>query len=294
MHCIGQGIPFLLSISAMLLSGPTVKELWSLVGRPVGSWPCHSDGLRHQGTCARRRLSSHFILRLTTRTSASRLHPTSICTQHDAKCYSQGGKIQYSRVALKIMVRSTISSKECNRKRYAHRKSEFRVVVIADRSKLAHYSGVSAWEPLSDPRVRNDPRCRIVLHMNWKAQTLPALLSGLQTRVAEDGSVPVPHDQTALPQPSTQEIVRCSPLAQVKRGLYTTPTFLVHGTADELIPWQQSQRVWQELTSRGVIAHLELIPGRPHICDTSRDPKSADWMAVERGYEFLARAIRLS
>ena len=130
--------------------------------------------------------------------------------------------------------------------------------------------------------------------MNWKAQTLPVLMSGLQPKDAEDEHDAVPCDQTALPQPSTQDIICCSPLAQVKRGLYTTPTFLVHGTADELIPWQQSQRVWQELTSRGVIAHLELIPGRPHICDTSRDPKSADWMAVERGYEFLARAIRLS
>jgi acetyl esterase/lipase len=164
----------------------------------------------------------------------------------------------------------------------------------ADPSKLAHYRAVNAWEPLSDPRVRNDARCRIVLHMNWKAQTLPMLLTGLQPNVKEDGQIPVPHDQTALPQPSTQEIVRCSPLAQVKRGLYTTPTFLVHGTADELIPWQQSQRMWQELTSRGVIAHLELIPGRPHICDTSRDPGSPDWVAVMRGYNFLARAVQLN
>lgn len=169
-----------------------------------------------------------------------------------------------------------------------------RIVTRADLSKLANYGAVSAWEPLSDQRVRNDPRCRIVLHMNWKAQTLPVLLSGLQTRVAEDGNIPFSRDQTTLPRPSTHEIVRCSPLAQVKRGLYTTPTFLVHGTADELIPWQQSHRMWRELTDRGVIAHLELIPGRPHICDTSRDPKSADWMAVERGYEFLARAVRLS
>lgn len=130
--------------------------------------------------------------------------------------------------------------------------------------------------------------------MNWKAQTLPVLLSGLQPIVTEDGRNSVSCDQTALPQPSTQEIVRCSPLAQVKRGVYTTPTFLVHGTADELIPWQQSQRMWQELTNRGVTAHLELIPGRPHICDTSADLESPDWKAVVRGYEFLTRAVQLS
>ena len=130
--------------------------------------------------------------------------------------------------------------------------------------------------------------------MNWKAQTLPVLLSGLQPIVTEDKRNPVSHDQTALPRPSTQEIVRCSPLAQVKRGVYTIPTFLVHGTADELIPWQQSQRMWQELTNRGVTAHLELVPGRPHICDTSADLESPDWRAVVRGYEFLARAVQLS
>lgn len=130
--------------------------------------------------------------------------------------------------------------------------------------------------------------------MNWKAQTLPVLLTGLQANAKEDEFGLFRRDQTALPQPPTQEIVRCSPLAQVKRGFYTTPTFLVHGTADELIPWQQSRRMWQELSSRGVTAHLELVPDRPHICDTSRDAKSADWMAVLRGYEFLARSVRLS
>lgn len=174
------------------------------------------------------------------------------------------------------------------------RKNPSRILIAANTLKLAHYSAVSAWEPLSDPRVRNDPRCRIVLHMNWKAQTLPVLLSGLQPIVTEDGRNSVSCDQTALPQPSTQEIVRCSPLAQVKRGFYTTPTFLVHGTADELIPWQQSQRMWQQLTNRGVTAHLELIPGRPHICDTSADLESPDWKAVVRGYEFLTRAVQLS
>lgn len=164
----------------------------------------------------------------------------------------------------------------------------------ADPRKLAQYTTVSAWEPLSNKLIQTDPRCRIVLHMNWKAQTLPVLLSGLQPIVAEDGRNSVSCDQTALPQPSAQEIVRCSPLAQVKRGVYTTPTFLVHGTADELIPWQQSQRMWQQLTNRGVTAHLELIPGRPHICDTSADLESPDWKAVVRGYEFLTRAVQLS
>lgn len=170
----------------------------------------------------------------------------------------------------------------------------FPIVRVSDPPKISQYTAVSAWEPLTDSRLRTDPRCRIVLHMNWKAQTLPVLMSGLQPKNVGDRHDSVSRDQTALPQPSPHEIICCSPLAQAKRGLYTTPTFLVHGTADELIPWQQSQRMWQELTNRGVTAHLELIPGRPHICDTSVDLESPDWTAVVRGYEFLTRAVQLS
>lgn len=109
--------------------------------------------------------------------------------------------------------------------------------------QITSYDAISAWEPLSDPRVRADPRCRIVLHMNWKAQTLPVILSGLPCEARVVGNEMEITNWTALPQPPLVEIVHCSALAQVKRENYKTPTFLVHGTADELIPWQQSRRV---------------------------------------------------
>jgi dipeptidyl aminopeptidase/acylaminoacyl peptidase len=127
--------------------------------------------------------------------------------------------------------------------------------------------------------------------MNWKAQTLPVILKGLPpaTNAVEDDKSTI--DWTALPQPSAIEIERCSALAQVKRGNYTTPTFLVHGTADELIPWQQSHRTWRALADRGIEAGLALVEGAPHICDTSHDPESADWKAVLQGYDFLAQAL---
>lgn len=123
--------------------------------------------------------------------------------------------------------------------------------------------------------------------MNWKAQTLPVILLGLPhaMEAAEDDKSTI--DWSALPQPSLTDIERCSALAQVKSGNYTTPTFLVHGTADELIPWQQSHKTWRALVDHGVEAGLALVEQAPHICDTSRNPESTGWKAVLQGYDFL-------
>lgn len=129
--------------------------------------------------------------------------------------------------------------------------------------------------------------------MNWKAQTLPIIVSGLpcSSSVSDEDSSRV--DWTTLPQPPLREIQRRSPLAQIKLGNYKTPTFLVHGTKDELIPWQQSHKTWKCIVSHGIDAKLALIKDAPHICDTSKDHESAGWKAVLRGYGFLADNVRI-
>ena len=149
---------------------------------------------------------------------------------------------------------------------------------------------MGAWEPLSDPRIRTDPRCRIVLHINWKAQTLPVIVGGLPSKRKAAGSTV--GDWNALPQPGLDEIIPVSPLAQIVRGNYRTPTFLVHGTKDDLIPWQQSKGTYSALVDRGVAAGLALVEGAPHICDLSSDPQSEGWKAALQGYEFLDSYVR--
>lgn len=148
-----------------------------------------------------------------------------------------------------------------------------------------------AWEPLGNPLVRSDPRCRIVLHMNWKAQTLPVLIWGLPCKTSARHEDADSNDCDALPQPPFEEVMPCSPLAQIRRGNYSTPTFLVHGTADDLIPWQQSRRTYECLVDRGVSAKLALVDGAPHVCDMSSDIESPGWKVVLRGYEFLAQTV---
>ncbi|OCK81842.1 beta-ketoacyl synthase [Lepidopterella palustris CBS 459.81] len=154
---------------------------------------------------------------------------------------------------------------------------------------ITNYGMVGAWEPLSDPKLRTDDRCRIILHINWKAQTLPVIIEGLPSKQKVAGSdVQKYHN---LPQPAHEKVLRVSPLAHIVRGNYHTPTFLVHGTDDDLIPWQQSQRTYDALVENGVMAGLALVEGAPHICDLSSDPDSEGWKAALKGYEFISSFV---
>ena len=148
---------------------------------------------------------------------------------------------------------------------------------------------MGAWNPLSDPRTRTDPRCRILLHINWKAQTLLVIIGGLPSKNKLTSSDA--RKWYNLPQPAQEKILAVSPLAQIVRGNYRTPTFVIHGTNDDLIPWQQSQRTYDALTERGITAGLELVQGAPHICDLSSDPEAEGWKATLKGYEFISSFV---
>ena len=128
-----------------------------------------------------------------------------------------------------------------------------------------------------------------MLHINWKAQTLPVIIGGLLSKnKATKSDV---RDWKALPQPELKEIIKASPLAQIVRKNYQTPTFLIHGTNDDLIPWQQSQETYKALVEHGVEAGLALVEGAPHICDLSSDPESKGWKAALQGYDFISSYV---
>ncbi|KAK8054708.1 Methylphloroacetophenone synthase [Apiospora phragmitis] len=163
---------------------------------------------------------------------------------------------------------------------------------VRDRP-IAKYEMVGAWEePVADPRSHSDPRIRIVLHINWKAQTLPVILGGLPSRKAaaaadSSSSDVVDVDWNALPQPSLETIRAASPYAHIDRGTYRVPTYFIHGTADDLIPWQQSQCTYKLMKEAGIETGMVLVDGAPHICDLSGDPRSEAWKAVVEGYDFI-------
>ncbi|KAI1499966.1 hypothetical protein F5X99DRAFT_430171 [Biscogniauxia marginata] len=130
-----------------------------------------------------------------------------------------------------------------------------------------------------------DARSRLVLHMNWHGQTLPVLFRGLPS--AASVSPTEAHKFNHLEQPPNEDIVQASPYAQIIRGNYKSPTHIVFGTKDDLIPWQQAQRTADAMRDAGIEAEITLLQGHPHLFDMYRDPDGKRWEAVLKGYRFL-------
>ncbi|KAL9602709.1 MAG: hypothetical protein Q9219_001699 [cf. Caloplaca sp. 3 TL-2023] len=127
---------------------------------------------------------------------------------------------------------------------------------------------------------RTDPRSRLALHMNWHGQTLHVLLYGLDKQ-----------RQKTPPAPSASEVAKISPLAHIRSGSYTTPTFVIHPREDDLIPWQQSLRTVEALHERNVDAEVRIVEGVPHLFDVypEHQMNEAAMKAVAQGYDFLER-----
>ncbi|KAF7157290.1 hypothetical protein CNMCM5623_001413 [Aspergillus felis] len=173
-----------------------------------------------------------------------------------------------------------------------YKSQQYNVLDGVRDAPITNYEMVTAWEePIKDPRSMDDARCRIVLHINWKAQTLPVILNGLPSQKKAAAEHPDVEDWNALPQPSLDTIRAASPRAHIRQGTYTVPTFFVHGTADDLIPWQQSEGTYRTMVKRGLQAELVLLEGAPHICDLSSDPESDGWKATLKAYDFIASYV---
>ena len=93
--------------------------------------------------------------------------------------------------------------------------------------------------------------------------------------------------------PTAEEIAAISPLAQIRKGTYTTPTFIIHPKDDDLIPWAQAQRTDEALQKQGIESQLRIVDDAPHLFDTYRlHHKRQDLQkAIREGYEFLQAHI---
>ena len=152
------------------------------------------------------------------------------------------------------------------------------------RSPITSYNPPASTHALGGWLAPSDARSRICLNMNWNGQTLPLLLNDLR-HAKQD---PRARDLTL---PSKESIRSVSPLAQIRDEAYRTPTFIVHGTRDDLIPWQQAQRTYEALRERGVPAEIRLVQGAVHLFDIGKGLKrdGEAERAVREGYEFLEK-----
>lgn len=67
------------------------------------------------------------------------------------------------------------------------------------------------------------------------------------------------------PDPDPVAAAAASPLTHVRPGL--PPTLLIHGTADALVPWQASLRMYEALMEAGVPVDLHIYAEQPHAFD---------------------------
>lgn len=136
-----------------------------------------------------------------------------------------------------------------------------------------------------------DPRSELVLSLFKEGNGLPLMLNGLPPV-----GVSVVDDRTAgcsaFPKVDPAKVAAISPLAHVSNGTYVVPTFLVHGTKDELIPYDSARHFVGALRCAGVDCGLLTIPGARHIHDLDIKPGTTKWEAeVAPAYEFLMRRL---
>jgi acetyl esterase/lipase len=82
-------------------------------------------------------------------------------------------------------------------------------------------------------------------------------------------------------------------VAQIQRGTYSVPTFLIHGTKDDLVPWQQAVRTVSALRESNVQAEVHILDGAVHLFDLYRsyDGNEKAKAAIVDGYEFLRQHV---
>lgn len=150
---------------------------------------------------------------------------------------------------------------------------------------ITKYNVASNKKALGGWLAPSDPRSRLALYMNCSGRTLHVLLRGLDKKTRKEPAAPAKAD-----------IIAVSPLAQVRVGNYTTPTFILHPRGDDLIPWQQAQSTWEALRERHIDAELRIVEGVGHLFDLGglQRVRSADVrQAVVDGYDFLCRHVGL-
>ncbi|KAH6639121.1 hypothetical protein C7974DRAFT_449039 [Boeremia exigua] len=152
-----------------------------------------------------------------------------------------------------------------------------------------------------------DPRSELVLSLFKEGGGLSLLLNGLprlddeeessDEEISDDSddnsSDDISDADRYFRAPDAERIAFISPLAQLRRGNYMVPTFVIHGTRDEIVPYHTAVDFVDALRAARVEAHLLSVQGARHIHDVSLNVGSKLWdETVAPGYEFLLRHLR--
>ncbi|ESZ91464.1 BcPKS16, polyketide synthase [Sclerotinia borealis F-4128] len=120
-----------------------------------------------------------------------------------------------------------------------------------------------------------DPRSELVLSLFKEGNGLSLMLNGIS-------------DDDWRRKPDPERVAAINPMAQLRSGKYTTPTFLIHGENDEIVPYYTAKNFATALREHGVRCGFLGVPGVKHIHDLSLRPGMEQWkQSVEPGYNFL-------
>lgn len=110
------------------------------------------------------------------------------------------------------------------------------------------------------------------------------LLNGFPSKSQLSRSERTIDDVINMEIPDSETVASISPYDQILRGCYDTPTYLLHGTKDDLIPWQQARDTAEALSQRGVASRLKIIDGAEHCFDVWSDQWDEE---VNKGFAWL-------
>jgi pimeloyl-ACP methyl ester carboxylesterase len=147
------------------------------------------------------------------------------------------------------------------------------------RTPITHHGSNPSDETHLGFLKSDDIRSELLLHVFKKGIGLPLLLNYLPEK--ED------NDTEYLVAPSAERVAAISSLAQLRRGNYNIPTFIIHGSQDEIAPFTAAKRLVEEMGKRGV-KHGFLRLNAGHVFDVNVHPGTAIWEEqIAPGYKFL-------
>ncbi|QKX53212.1 uncharacterized protein TRUGW13939_00288 [Talaromyces rugulosus] len=121
-----------------------------------------------------------------------------------------------------------------------------------------------------------DPRSELVLALVQEKNGVALLLDG------------IPAHGNSLEAPDPLKVAKISPITQVNTGNYHTPTFLIIGDHDEIVPFHTAVNFAESLKEHGIHYGFIAVPGAKHIHDLTIYPGSTEWDNwVLPGYNFL-------
>lgn len=135
---------------------------------------------------------------------------------------------------------------------------------------------------------QGDPRSELVLSLFQESgdRNLSILLNGLPDDDDDDETTANPSSEQ--PTISKAQLDAINPIAQVRKRTYKVPTFLIHGSEDEVLPCEMSVKFSEALREKGVEGGLLVVDGAKHLHDLGVEPGSEGWeKGVGEGYAWL-------